>query len=78
MDDMLNKIKNELSLEELGEIVKCGLSTIYRKLKDNEGFYAEIYCFVKSIGDEDYETEVVFINGDIYGNDINYITAYTI
>ena len=55
-------INDDLSFEELGEITRAVLSKIYSKLK-NEGLYNPI-AVVKSLGENKWDVEITFIDGN--------------
>lgn len=76
MDDksIRDQIK-ELSLSELGEVVKIALSEMYSKLRSEEGFGLEQYCLVSSIGCEEYDVSVCIIDGPNYSG-IQYKNTY--
>lgn len=60
--EILEKINQELSFDELGDIVKTALSTLYLKLRTEEGFGCESQCVVRSIGYEPYDVELCIID----------------
>lgn len=70
MNDILEKIRNDFSLDEVGDILKTALCTMYTKLRKEKDFYHyDMYCIVSSIGAEDYDTEVLFIDSPTYSED---------
>lgn len=70
MNDILEKIRNDFSLDEVGDILKTALCTMYTKLrKEKEFYHYDMYCIVSSIGAEDYDTEVLFIDSPTYSED---------
>lgn len=70
MDEIINMINDDLSFEELGEITKTALSKIYSKLRD-EGLYNPM-AIVKSLGDDPWYVEMVFIDGQSYNTGEHY------
>ena len=62
--DVLEKISEELSFEELSEITRTALSSLYRKLQTEEGFGYYQCCSITSIGSNEYD-----VNGLIMDNE---------
>ncbi len=61
MNEIISMINDDLSYEELGEITRTVLSKIYSKLRE-EGLYNPI-AIVKSLGSDEYDVEMIFIDG---------------
>lgn len=70
MNEIINMINDDLSFEELGEITRVALSKIYSKLR-NEGLYNPI-AVVKSLGENEWNVEIVFIDGDSHNTGESY------
>jgi hypothetical protein len=69
MNNIVETITNEdLSLNELSEIVKIALSKIYRKVETDVGIRNPI-AFINSVGREEYYIDIRFISGDYYGGE---------
>ena len=76
MDHIVDIIKNEdLSLEELGEIVKEALAKIYSKLRTEIGFQYPT-GIIRSMGEKSYDVDVRFIDGNQYGPGESYEQIY--
>ena len=64
MSNIIDTIKDEdLSLEELGEIVKESLSKMYSQLRNELGMHEPI-GIIKSIGDKSYYVSISFIESE--------------
>ena len=70
MNEIISMINDDLSFEELAEITKTSLAKIYSKLRE-EGLYNPI-AIVKSLGSDDYDVEMVFIDGGSYSTGEHY------
>jgi hypothetical protein len=69
MNNIVETIANEdLSLNELSEIVKIALSKIYTKVKNDVGIHNPI-AFINSVGSKDYDIDIRFIDGECYGGE---------
>lgn len=73
-DDIIDNLNSTLSLEELGDIVKKSLSLIYCKL-ENDGMYNP-YGVIKSLGRDDYDVEVIFVNNRACNTGKSYEEMY--
>ncbi len=73
-DDIIKNINSDLSLEELGNIVKQSLATMYSKLED-EGMYYP-HCFVKSVGRNEYDVDMCFVDGRSSNTGMSYEEMY--
>lgn len=77
MDDIINSINNNnLSLDELREIVKVALSKTYSKIETEIGIYSPS-AYIKSIGGDSYDVEIIFIENNIYSGN-SYTNTYCI
>lgn len=76
--NILEKIIEDLSLEDLSTITKTVLATIYRKLGTELNFTGDMHCSVVSIGPEEYEVELVITNDSHFGDGEQYISTYWI
>lgn len=65
----MNDQLDNMSLDELGGVVKAALSRIYNKLREEEDFSYYQHCSVLSIGSEDYDVQLMIID------DISHITG---
>lgn len=74
---MNNIINEDLSLDELGEIVKEALVKIYSKLEDEVGMYYPIGV-IKSLGRETYYVDIRFIDGRDHNTGESYEQIYYI
>ena len=72
IDEILEKRIDDLSLEQLGEIVKTALSTIYRKLQTEEGFGYDQCCMISSIGSETYDVDGCVVDGRSHNSGLNW------
>ena len=70
MNEIIDIINDDLSFEELANITKISLAKIYSKLRE-EGLYNPI-AIVKSLGSNDYDVEMVFIDGGSYSTGEHY------
>ena len=70
MNEIIDIINDDLSFEELANITKISLAKIYSKLRE-EGLYNPI-AIVKSLGSDDYDVEMVFIDGGSYSTGEHY------
>lgn len=75
MDEIINKIKNELTIEELSDIVKESLAMIYRKLREDEGFGWDM-SLSGTIGSEEYDVEILIINNESHNQGTYYLNTY--
>ena len=73
-DDIIKNINSDLSLEELGNIVKQSLATMYSKLEDEGMYYPN--CFVKSVGRNEYDVDMCFIDGRSSSTGMSYEEIY--
>ena len=75
----MNEINyNELSLDELSDMVRSALSTIYNKLREEENFSWDQHCVVENFGGEEYEVRLVIINGTSGTPSIHWPETYYI
>lgn len=58
----MNGNYKNMSLEELGGVVKSALACMYDKLREDECFGCDTMLHVKSIGSEEYDVELAFID----------------
>lgn len=70
MNEIIDMINDDLSFEDLANITKTSLAKIYSKLRE-EGLYNPI-AIVKSLGSDDYDVEMVFIDGGYYNTGEHY------
>lgn len=70
MNEIIDIINDDLSFEELANITKISLAKIYSKLRE-EGLYNPI-AIVKSLGSNDYDVEMVFIDGGSHSTGEHY------
>lgn len=70
MDETISMINDDLSLEELGEITRTALSKIYSKLR-SEGLYNPL-AIVKSLGEDEWDVEMIFIDGGSHSTGESY------
>jgi hypothetical protein len=73
-DNIINNINSDLSLEELGNIVKQSLATMYSKLEDEGMYYPN--CFVKSVGRYEYDVDICFVDGRSSNTGMSYEEIY--
>lgn len=78
MNDVLSKIDTRLSLEELGEITRAALSTIYSKLIVEEGLSADMHCYVTDIGPDEYDVTMAFVDGGSHDSGIDWPKTFYI
>ena len=77
MDDIINTINNEdLSLNELSEIVKETLAKLYLKLETEVGMHYPD-AFIRSIGSDSSDVSIIFVDGDTYSGE-SYESTYRI
>ena len=69
-DDIIDSINASLSLEELSNIAKQSLSMIYTKLESG-GMYHPT-CFVTSVGKNEYDVDMCFIDGRSSNTGMSY------
>ena len=63
-ENIVNMIMNEdLSLDELGEVVNEALAKIYTKLRTDIGMHYPI-GIISSLGEESYNVDVRFVEGE--------------
>lgn len=74
--EILEKINNELSFEELSAIAKTALSALYRKLREEEGFGYYQRCFVTSIGSEEYDVDAFIIDGGSHATGTSWTNTF--
>lgn len=74
-ENIFDKIDGDLSLEELGELLKKVLAEIYSKLKNEIGIQRPVGV-IKSLGEREYDVDVVFISGDSCGPGESYESMY--
>jgi hypothetical protein len=67
MEELLKKLLNdELKTGELEELTRACLAAMYRKLRQEEYFSTNLYCFSKNLsGDHDW-VELVFVDDDYH------------
>ena len=70
MNEIISMINDDLSFEELATITKTLLAKIYSKLRE-EGLYNPI-AIVKSLGSEEYDVDMAFIDGSSYNTGEHY------
>lgn len=70
-------ITEDLTLDELGEIVQTSLALMYSKLRDDYAFGCDSRCVVTSIAADAYGVELIFVDGD-RRNGINNIQVYQV
>lgn len=58
----MNEQLDNMTLDELGGVVKEALSRIYTKLREDEDFGYHQHCSVISIGKEEYDVELVILD----------------
>lgn len=75
--DMSKKILEDSSLEELSEIVRFALSTIYCKLREEKGFGYNLHCSVTEFGSDPSSVNLI-ITENIYSSGEQYIQSYWI
>lgn len=76
--DFVGVIANEdLSLDELGEIVNEALAKIYSKLRTDIGMHYPIGV-INSLGEEAYNVDVRFIDGESHNPGESYESVYYI
>lgn len=73
-DEIIDDINTSLSLEELGNIVKQSLAIMYLKLEAEGMYYPN--CFVKSIGRNEYDVDICFIDGRSSNTGMSYEDVY--
>ena len=79
VNDILDKIKNDLSIEDVGDVLKTALCTIYDKLRKDYGFYHyDMYCIVPNIGSDERDTEIMFIDSPTRDSESEYRSVYKI
>ena len=61
-DNIMEEINENLSIDELGEVAKKALAMIYTKLRKEENFSYDMKCFVASVGYDDYDISLIFID----------------
>lgn len=76
MDEIISMINDDLSFEELSEITRTALSKIYIKLR-NEGMYDPI-ALVKSLGENEWNVQIAFIDGESRNTGEFYESVYYI
>jgi hypothetical protein len=76
MDEIISMINDDLSFEELSEITRTALSKIYIKLR-NEGMYDPI-ALVKSLGENEWNVQIAFIDGESHNTGESYESVYYI
>jgi hypothetical protein len=74
MDEIIRMINDDLSFEELSEITRTALSKIYIKLR-NEGLYDPV-ALVKSLGENEWNVQMVFIDGESHNTGESYESIY--
>lgn len=67
-----------MSLDELGGVVKSALAQIYKKLRAEEGFGYDQHCTVTSFGDEDYDVKLVVIDDISHNTGIDWPRSWWI
>lgn len=70
MNEIIGMINDDLSFEELAEITRTSLAKIYSKLRE-EGLYNPI-AIVKSLGRDEYDVEMVFVDGGYHSTGEHY------
>lgn len=73
-DDIIKNINSDLSLEELGNIVKQSLATMYSKLEDEGMYYPN--CFIKSVGRNEYDVDICFVDSRSFNTGMSYEEIY--
>jgi GTP cyclohydrolase I len=74
MNEIMNMINDDLSFEELAEITRTALAKVYSKLIE-EGLYNPI-AIVKSLGSEEYEVEMIFVDGNYCNTGEHYLRTF--
>ena len=76
MSNIAEMVANEnLSLEELGQVVNEALAKIYVKLREEVGMYDPVGV-IKSLGENSYNVEIVFIDGETRSPGESYESIY--
>ena len=76
--NIVEKINDDLSLEELREITKTALAAIYRKLRNDLGYGYDMHCSVVRFGSSEYDVEMVITSDSTFGDGEQYISTYWI
>lgn len=63
---------DEMSLDDLGDVVKHSLSRMYNKLREEEGFGYHQNVIVTSVGSEGYDVEVVIVDHDSHSSGVEW------
>ena len=67
MEELLKKILNdELETGELEELTRACLAAMYRKLRQEEYFSANLHCFSKNLSNDPDWVELVFVDDDYH------------
>lgn len=67
MEELLKKLLNdELETGELEELTRACLAAMYRKLRQEEYFNINLYCFSKNLSDNPDWVELVFVDDDYH------------
>ena len=74
MDEIVRMINDDLSFEELSEITRTALSKIYIKLR-SEGLYDPV-ALVKSLGENEWNVQMVFIDGESHNTGESYESIF--
>lgn len=68
----ISKQLDEMSLNDLSEVVRCSLSRMYNKLREEEGFGYYQNVIVTSIGSEEYDVEVIIVDHDSHSSGVEW------
>jgi hypothetical protein len=75
MDNIVETIKNEdMTLDELSDIVKVVLSKIYTKIESEIGIHNPI-AMINSIGSNSYDVDIRFMPDECYDGE-GYYSIY--
>lgn len=73
--DLLN---DDMTINELGDIVRCALSMIYSKLRSEHGYPCDTTCSVVSVGEHEYDVTLYFTDGSSFNSGEQHISTYWI
>lgn len=74
-DEIIAKI-NEMNLDDLSEAARVVLSRLYRKLREEEGFGYDQHCSVISFGSDEYDVQLMVIDGTSHNTGSNWPRAW--
>lgn len=73
--DVTTIINDELSLEELSEIVKEAMAKIYCKLRDDNSIRYPI-GIINSLGEKSYDVDIRLLDGELCNSGESYEYVY--